>query len=184
MAAALLRPQALLGPVARPCAQRAAFRPAFAPVARPVLQRGALQVVAAEPGKDAKKKKLPSPEKRALTSEERRKYNKGHKSAVATRIKKVLLLAEQLVASPIKTEEEAKPLEALISKAYQEIDKAVVKGILHPNTGGRKKARLARWKRAVLLVGGLFTPAEDHPDYPKYQKLVAKQAAAAPAASR
>lgn len=100
-----------------------------------------------------------------------------------TNATQVLLLAEQLVAAPIKTEEEAKPLELLITQAYQEIDKAVVKGILHANTGGRKKARLARWKRAVLLVGGLFKPAEDHPDYPKYQKLMAKQAAAAAASS-
>ncbi len=34
-------------------------------------------------------KKMPSPVKRALLAEERRVYNKGRKSACATRIKKV-----------------------------------------------------------------------------------------------
>lgn len=89
---------------------RACCPAAAAPVTRPVLQRGALQVVAAEPGKEVKKKKLPSPEKRALTSEERRKYNKGRKSAVATRIKKVRCAAAgragQQAAELLRVEQE------------------------------------------------------------------------------
>lgn len=51
------------------------------------------------------------------------------------------------------------PVEALISEAYQEIDKAVQKGVLHANTGARRKARLAAAKRAALIKGGLYTPA-------------------------
>ena len=54
---------------------------------RPAVERGALVVMAAE-GKPEQKKKMPSPVKRALVSEERRLYNKSRKSACATRIKK------------------------------------------------------------------------------------------------
>lgn len=170
------------------------------------MERGALVVMAAE-GKDAQKKKMPSPVKRALLSEERRVYNKSHKSACATRVKKVrcwkyglnnweigglacgpsevhattfhslaetqvVKLAETLVAAPSKTEEEVKNLEKLISEAYTEIDKAVVKGILHENTAARKKARCARWKKTVLMAAGLYKPAADSPDFARYQKLV------------
>ncbi|PNW74546.1 hypothetical protein CHLRE_12g494750v5 [Chlamydomonas reinhardtii] len=146
-------------------------KPTFAPVSRPAVERGALVVMAAE-GKDAQKKKMPSPVKRALLSEERRVYNKSHKSACATRVKKVVKLAETLVAAPSKTEEEVKNLEKLISEAYTEIDKAVVKGILHENTAARKKARCARWKKTVLMAAGLYKPAADSPDFARYQKLV------------
>ncbi|KAG2427798.1 hypothetical protein HXX76_012123 [Chlamydomonas incerta] len=122
--------------------------------------------------KDAAKKKMPSPVKRALLNEERRVYNKSHKSACATRVKKVVKLAESLVAAPPKTEEEVKNLEKLISEAYTEIDKAVVKGILHENTAARKKARCARWKKTVLMAANLYQPAADSPDFARYQKLV------------
>ena len=61
-----------------------------APVRAPVVQRGALQVVAAEPDKKKEaKKRLPQPVKRAKLSEGYRMYNKSRKSACATRIKKV-----------------------------------------------------------------------------------------------
>ena len=91
----------------------------------------------------------------------------------------MLLLAQTLIATPVKAEEEVKGLEKLISEAYEEIDKAVVKGILHQNTAARKKARCARTKRNVLMVAGLFKPAADHPDFSKYQRMMAKQAAPA-----
>lgn len=54
--------------------------------------RVGLQVVARAAGADADKKvpkkKMPSPVKRALITEERRMYNKQRKSACATRVKK------------------------------------------------------------------------------------------------
>jgi small subunit ribosomal protein S20 len=50
-------------------------------------------------------------------------------------------------------------VEALIGEAFQEIDKAVSKGVLHANTGARRKARLSAAKRAALIKGGLYTPA-------------------------
>lgn len=61
----------------------------------------------------------------------------------------VIKLAEAMVAAPPKTEDEVKPLEQLIGEAFQEIDKAVVKGILHQNTAARKKARCSRYKKQV-----------------------------------
>ncbi|GLC33303.1 hypothetical protein PLESTB_000348600 [Pleodorina starrii] len=173
--ASLMRSQALL----RACPQRCAFtpvRPTFAPVSRPVAERGALVVMAAE-GKKDQKKKMPSPVKRALLAEERRLYNKGRKSACATRIKKVIKLAESLMAtSEPKTEEQVKALEKLVAEAYTEIDKAVVKGILHENTAARKKARCARYKKAVLMFAGLYQPAADNSDFARFEKLQAKVA--------
>lgn len=60
----------------------------------PVLQRrGAVQVVAAE---QQKKKRTPQPVKRAQLSEERRMRNKPRKSAIATRMKKVIAAATAL----------------------------------------------------------------------------------------
>jgi small subunit ribosomal protein S20 len=80
-------------------------------------------------------------------------------------------MATPLVSSPPSSEEEIKPLEKLIAEAYQEIDKAVVKGILHRNNAARKKSRVARYKRLVLMSAGLFKPAEGHPDYAYYQRM-------------
>ena len=45
------------------------------------------------------------------------------------------------------------------SQATKEIDKAVQKGVLHANTGARRKARMAIAKRNALIKGGLYTPA-------------------------
>ena len=63
--------------------------PQRASLAAPLrLQRGALQVVAAEPVAQ-NKKRTPQAEKRAQLAEERRQHNKSRKSACATRIRKV-----------------------------------------------------------------------------------------------
>jgi hypothetical protein len=83
----------------------------------------------------------------------------------------VIKVATPLMSSPPGSEEDIKPLEKLISEAYQEIDKAVVKGILHKNNAARKKARVARYKRMVLISAGLFKPSQDHPDYAAYQRI-------------
>jgi small subunit ribosomal protein S20 len=66
---------------------------------------------------------------------------------------------EALNASLPETEEAVAPVEKLIAEAYQEIDKAVNKGVLHQNTGARRKARLARAKKSLLIKAGLYTPA-------------------------
>lgn len=59
----------------------------------------------------------------------------------------------------LESEEELKPVEKLMSEAYQEIDKAVVKGIIKQNTAARRKSRLAVAKRKLLITAGLYTPA-------------------------
>ena len=58
--------------------------------------------------------------------------NKAIKSRVRTAIKAAKLA---IVAKD-------KDANVLISKAHQEIDKAVSKGVLHKNTGARKASRL------------------------------------------
>lgn len=83
----------------------------------------------------------------------------------------VLKAAATLMAEPPASEEAVKPLEKLISEAYQEIDKAVVKGILHVNTAARKKARVARHKRLVLIAAGLFVPPQSHPEHRRIAAL-------------
>ena len=81
-----------------------------------------------------------------------------------------------MMAAPPKSEDEVKPLESLIAEAYKEIDKAIVKSVLHKNNGARKKSRCARYKKNVLMAAGLFVPSAEHPDYAKYTKLQAKVA--------
>ena len=44
----------------------------------------------------------------------------------------------------LESEDELKPVEKMMSEAYQEIDKAVVKGIIKQNTAARRKSRLLR----------------------------------------
>jgi len=58
----------------------------------------------------------------------------------------------------MESEEELKPVEKMMSEAYQEIDKAVVKGIIKQETAGRRKSRMAVAKRKLLIDAGLYTP--------------------------
>lgn len=86
-------------------------------------------------------------------------------------------MAESLMAKET-TEEDVKAIEKLVGEAYKEIDKAAGKGILHKNNAARKKSRVAKYKRHVLMVAGMWAPPADHPDYSKYQRLQAKKASA------
>ena len=92
---------------------------------------------------------------RTLLSQKERTYNKARKSEIATRIKKVRTLAEVLL--PSATEENVAELEKLISEATKTVDKAVAKGVLHKNTGARRKSRMARMKQGVLKANNLMT---------------------------
>ncbi|KAL0024506.1 hypothetical protein WJX77_010862 [Trebouxia sp. C0004] len=96
--------------------------------------------------------------KRQRTSEKARQYNKAHKSAIATRMKKVITAVDSFMTDLPSSEDAIKPVEKLMSEAYQEIDKAVSKGILHTNTGARRKAKLAAAKRHLLTEAGLYSP--------------------------
>jgi small subunit ribosomal protein S20 len=94
---------------------------------------------------------------RTILSTKQRMYNKAKKSEIATRIKKVKTLAELLL--PSATADNVTELETLISEATKAVDKAVSKGVLHKNTGARRKSRMARAKKAVLLANNMMTYA-------------------------
>ena len=98
--------------------------------------------------------------KRQRTTEKARLYNKSRKSEIATRMKKVFLALDGFKANPPKSEDELAPVGKLMSEAYQVIDKAVVKGVLHRNTAARRKARLAKARKYVLVEAGLYSPSE------------------------
>lgn len=163
---------------------RSVFRTGVAPRVAPAVvvapSRRTLQVVAAEV---QNKKRTPQPEKRAQLAEERRMYNKARKSLVASRIKKVIKLSEALVKTPDAAAEQVPTLEALVAEAYKSIDTAAVKGIIHPNTAARRKARIGKYKRQVLISAGLYTPSEEQPGYRYYLRVQAAKAKAAAAAN-
>ena len=58
----------------------------------------------------------------------------------------------------MKSEDELQPIQKLINEAYKEIDMAIVKGILHKNTGARRKSKLAVARKNVLIASGLYSP--------------------------
>ncbi|GEM_PF-107920 len=80
--------------------------------------------------------------KRAQVSERNRLRNKAYKSAVRTLMKKCLVAVDSFGADPAP--EKMQEVQRHLANAYSKIDKAVKRGVLHPNTGGRKKSRLAR----------------------------------------
>ena len=59
----------------------------------------------------------------------------------------------------VQSEEELQPVQPLINAAYEELDKAVQKGILHANTVARRKSRIAVTRQKILILSGLYTPA-------------------------
>jgi small subunit ribosomal protein S20 len=80
--------------------------------------------------------------KRAQIAERNRLRNKAYKSAVKTLMKKYLAAVEAYAANP--TPESKQVVDTRMSEAYSKIDKAVKRGVLHPNNGARKKSRLAQ----------------------------------------
>ncbi len=79
--------------------------------------------------------------KRAEIGERNRLRNKAYKSAVKTLMKKYLNAVQVYAANP--TPELNQEVQARLSEAYSKIDKAVKRGVLHPNNGARKKSKLA-----------------------------------------
>ncbi|KAJ8430375.1 hypothetical protein Cgig2_027014 [Carnegiea gigantea] len=104
-------------------------------------------------------KEADSAAKRARQAKTRRLRNKSRKSEIKTRMKKVLVALAKLKKKKEAQPEEILPIEKLIAEAYSCIDKAVVKGTLHRNTGAHRKSRLARNKKAVEIHHGWYTPA-------------------------
>ncbi|KAJ4829281.1 40S ribosomal protein S20 [Turnera subulata] len=103
-------------------------------------------------------KKADSAAQRHRLSEKKRMYNKARKSEVRTRMKKVLEALEKLRKKRDAQAEEVLPIEKLIAEAYSAIDKAVTRGVLHRNTGRRRKSKLARTKKRVEIHHGWYTP--------------------------
>lgn len=78
---------------------------------------------------------IKSAEKRARIAKTRTLRNTSRKSAMKTAVKRFeASLAEQ----------DNEKIEANFKKAIQLIDKAAVKGIIHPNARDRKKAQLTK----------------------------------------
>ena len=80
--------------------------------------------------------------KRIKIAERNRQRNKSYKSAIKTLSKKYLEAAQEYGESP--TAEQSTLLQGQMAQAYSKIDKAVKCGVLHRNTGARRKAVLAR----------------------------------------
>ncbi len=84
--------------------------------------------------------------KRIEIAERNRLHNKAYKSAVKTLIKRYLAAVDGYAVTP--TPESMQQVQSTLSAAYSKIDKAVKRGVLHPNNGARKKARLAKVLKA------------------------------------
>ncbi|TAE60183.1 MAG: 30S ribosomal protein S20 [Nostocales cyanobacterium] len=85
--------------------------------------------------------------KRAKIGERNRLRNKAYKSAVRTLMKKYFVAVEEYAANP--SPESKQVVDTRMSEAYSKIDKAVKRGVFHPNNGARKKSRLAKKIKAV-----------------------------------
>uniref|UniRef100_A0A7S0KR87 Ribosomal protein S20 n=1 Tax=Micromonas pusilla TaxID=38833 RepID=A0A7S0KR87_MICPS len=94
---------------------------------------------------------------RTIQSRNERLYNKMRKSEITTRMKKVFLKATALGAQEACSEEEIGDLEKLISEATKAVDKAIAKGVLHKNTGARRKSRMSKYKQDLRRSKGLLT---------------------------
>ncbi|MGA7933611.1 MAG: 30S ribosomal protein S20 [Kovacikia sp.] len=79
--------------------------------------------------------------KRVEIAERNRLRNKSYKSAVKTLSKKYLAAVNRYAANP--GSEQLQEVQLSLASAYSKIDKAIKRGALHPNTGARKKSRLA-----------------------------------------
>lgn len=80
--------------------------------------------------------------KRVQIAERNRLRNKAYKSAVKTLTKRYLAAVSQYASNP--TPELEQEVNQRMSAAYSKIDKAVKRGVLHRNTGARKKSQIAK----------------------------------------
>ncbi|WP_035990545.1 30S ribosomal protein S20 [Leptolyngbya sp. KIOST-1] len=85
--------------------------------------------------------------KRIAITERNRLENRSYKSAVKTLTKNYLSAVDAYRANPSSADAKQQ-VDATMAAAYSKIDKAVKRGVLHPNTGARKKSRLARVLKA------------------------------------
>lgn len=85
--------------------------------------------------------------KRLRQSERRRRRNRARKSAIRTYSKRVLAAVRAGDAHAARSE---------LARAFKAIDKAVQRGVIHRNTGARRKSALAR---AVAGMSAAATPS-------------------------
>lgn len=85
--------------------------------------------------------------KRIQIAERNRLHNRSYKSAVKTLTKSYLAALETYQANP--SDEALEAVKASMAAVYSKIDKAVKRGVLHRNTGARKKSRIARAFKAT-----------------------------------
>ncbi|NJK99179.1 MAG: 30S ribosomal protein S20 [Spirulinaceae cyanobacterium RM2_2_10] len=118
--------------------------------------------------------------KRIQINERNRVRNKAYKSAVKTLMKKYFAAVEAYVAEP--SPEALATVHEAQSAAFSKIDKAVKRGVLHANTGARRKSRLSRfWQRTTGIKAD--QPAADAPaavTEPKSASVAATVAEAEP----
>jgi small subunit ribosomal protein S20 len=85
---------------------------------------------------------IKSAKKRVQIAERNRLHNKSYKSAVRTLMKKCFEASIHCASDPSPEAQQA--MQSALSAAFSKIDKAVKRGVLHPNNGARKKSRLAK----------------------------------------
>jgi len=86
--------------------------------------------------------------KRIEIAERNRLRNKSYTSAIKTLTKKCINAIEVCAARP--GEETQQDVQRSVAAAFSKIDKAVKRGVLHPNNGARKKSRIARLLKKYL----------------------------------
>lgn len=80
--------------------------------------------------------RIKSAKKRVQVSERNRLRNVAFKSAVKTAIKRVI--------TSVQAKASQEEIQQYLGKAFGVIDRAIIKGILHKNTGARYKSRIAK----------------------------------------
>jgi small subunit ribosomal protein S20 len=83
--------------------------------------------------------------KRIAISERNHKRNRIYKSMIKTLTKKYLISINLT-----KNDTDFKHLQIALSNLYSKIDKAVKRGVFHPNNGSRKKASLSKVLKQVV----------------------------------
>lgn len=85
--------------------------------------------------------------KRIQIAERNRLHNKSYKSAVKTLTKRYITAVSAYTANP--SPEALQEVQQRMSAAYSKIDKAVKRGVIHPNNGARRKSHIARILKAA-----------------------------------
>ena len=93
---------------------------------------------------------IKSAKKRIQIAERNRLHNKSYKSAVKTLMKSYFEALDAYKTNP--TPEALEAANAKQSIAYSKIDRAVKRGILHSNTGARRKSKLATALKTVTAT--------------------------------